>query len=127
MFIVFFVCRFLCIYKKKEMRRKMFIKNIVYKKWYIIFCVYIIFDILCKNTNLSQRPKFFESQNFLHFFYFFLFQSAYKTQKFLFFDKFQSVLIKIQANTGQKAQKTKKLHKKREQPPSGRQKAQKSV
>ena len=82
--------------------------------------------ILCKkNTNLSQRPKFFESQNFLHFFILFLFQSAYKAQKFLFFDKFQSALIKIQANTTQKAQKTKKLHKKREQPPSGRQKAQK--
>ena len=111
------MCRFLCIYRKK-MRRKMFIKNIVYKKWYIVFCAYIIFCVyiifinLCKkNTNLSQRPKFFKSQNFLHFFIFFLFQSAQRAQKLLFFNKFQSALIKIQANTTQKAQKTKKSRK----------------
>lgn len=78
----------------------------------MIFCVYMIFIILCKkNTNLSQRPKFFESQNFLHFFILFLFQSAQRAQKLLFFNKFQSALIKIQANTTQKAQKTKKSRK----------------
>lgn len=126
MFIVFFVCRFLCIYKKKEMRRKMFIKNIVYKKWYIVFCVYANFINLCKKTLTSRNaPNFLRAKIFYTFFILFLFQSAYKAQKFLFFDKFQSALIKIQANTTQKAQKTKKLHKKREQPPSGRQKAQK--
>lgn len=113
------------------MRRKMFIKNIVYKKWYIVFCAYIvfcvyaIFIILCKkNTNLSQRPKFFESQNFLHFFILFLFQSACKAQKILFFNKFQSALIKNQANTTQesaknvKSTKNKKITQNCEQPPN---------
>lgn len=97
------------------MRRKMFIKNIVYKKLYIVFCVYaifcayIIFINLCKKTLTSRNAQnFLRAKIFYTFFILFLFQSAYKAQKFLFFDKFQSALIKIQANTTQKAQKTKK-------------------
>ena len=103
------------------MRRKMFIKNIVYKKWYIIFCaymifcVYMIFIILCKKTLTSRNAQnFLRAKIFYTFLFFFSFKARTKRKNFYFstnFNKFQSALIKIQANTTQKAQKTKKSRK----------------
>ena len=99
------------------MRRKMFIKNIVYKKWYIIFCVYAIFINLCKkNTNLSQRPKFFESQNFLHFFIFFSFKAHRERKKFYFSTNFNKFQLKSSKYNARKRKKRKKhIHKHKKQ------------
>lgn len=123
MFIVFFVCRFLCIYRKK-MRRKMFIKNIVYKKWYIvfcayiIFCVYMIFIILCKKTLTSRN-----AQNFLRakiFYTFFIFMRIHA--QFLCAKNFI-----FQQNSNNFNTKNKKITQNCEQPPNRTAKSAKAL
>ena len=94
------VYNFLRIYKKKEMRRKMFIKNIVYKKWYIIFCVYMIFIILCKITLTSRNAQnFLRAKIFYTFLFCFSFKAHRERKNFYFstnFNKFQLKFKQIQ-------------------------------
>lgn len=110
------------------MRRKMFIKNIVYKKWYIVFCVYIIFINLCKKTLTSRNAQnFLRAKIFYTFLFFFSFKAHRERKNFYFstnFNKFQSALIKNKANTTQesaknvKSTKNKKITQNCEQPPN---------